>query len=55
MHKHRLLMEDREYKEAVGTYEMKSGAGPGPSRGGPLRARLEHAIYGIRTNHTINL
>ena len=26
MHKHRLLMEDREYKEAVGTYEMKSGA-----------------------------
>lgn len=26
MHKHHLLMEDREYKEAVGTYEMKSGA-----------------------------
>ena len=26
MHKHRLLMEDREYKEAVGTYEIKSGA-----------------------------
>ena len=26
MYKHRLLMEDREYKEAVDTYQMKSGA-----------------------------
>ncbi len=26
MHKHRLLMEDKEYQDAVNTYQMKSGA-----------------------------